>query len=74
MNSYQLSKARKISASLLASREQLGLTNHKLAQLVALADADTWRKLSFAAGVAVADLACKAAVIGMLRKRGIHAA
>jgi hypothetical protein len=71
MNRYQISKARKIAAfvTACAAKTKRATTAHELCKLVALMDADQWRTLAFQAGVAVADLDCKAATLAILRKR-----
>ena len=72
-NSYQLRKARQIANYLLARRDESTLTRLELAKVVAIMNADEWRTVVFAAGVPVADLSCKAAVLALLRGRSIHA-
>lgn len=69
-NAYQLRKARRIVAMLTAADHSL--TRHQLAQAVALMSFDQWRTVAFAAGMPVADLDAKAAVLALLRGRTIH--
>jgi hypothetical protein len=66
-NPYQCRKARVITAHLLAAQAQSSLTRHQLARCVALMNFAQWQTVAFSAGVPVADLDCKAAVLGMLR-------
>jgi hypothetical protein len=73
MNSYQTSKARRIVAVLCAAQAESSLSRHELTKLVTLMSADQWRAISFAAGVAVADITAKAAVLAYLRERAPHA-
>jgi hypothetical protein len=70
MNRYQLAKARAIVAYLASLN--VSHTRHQLAQCVALMDFDAWRTLAFSAGVPVADLDAKAAVLALPRGRTIH--
>ena len=72
-NAYQIAKAKKIAAFLLECREQSTLGRLELAKVVAIMDAAQWQTVCFAAGVPVADLSCKAAVLALLRGRSIHA-
>ena len=71
-NSYQIAKAKAIVGMLLSAQENSSLSRHQLAQVVALMDADQWRTISLTAGVPVADLDCKAAVLAILRGRTPH--
>ena len=66
-NAYQVRKAKQIANFLLECREQSTLGRLELAKVVAIMDANQWRTVSFAAGVPVADLLCKAAVLALLR-------
>ena len=72
-NPYQIAKAKKIAAFLLECRDMSTLGRMELAKVVAIMNADEWRTVVFAAGVPVADLSCKAAVLALLRGRSIHA-
>ena len=76
LNGYQNSKALTIANFLRdsADRTMEATTPHTLARCVALMTHDEWRSVSFAAGVPVADLQCKAAVLGLLRARAPHVA
>jgi hypothetical protein len=71
-NAYQRRKARSIVALLLSAQAQSTLTRHQLARSIAIMSADEWRAVAFTAGVAVADLECKAAVLAMLRESAPH--
>jgi hypothetical protein len=75
INRYQIAKARKIAAYLQASADATmeATSAPMLAKCVAIMSADEWRTISFAAGVANADIEAKAAVLAMLRGRTIHA-
>lgn len=65
MTRYQLDKARKIERCLRQSFSgRRG--GPRLAKLLARADENQWRSLSFAAGVPVADKDCMAAVVALL--------
>jgi hypothetical protein len=70
-NAYQIRKAKRITEMLLAAEHTL--TRHQLARAVAICGFDEWRSISFAAGMPVADIECKAAVLAMLRERAPHA-
>ena len=70
MNTYQVRKARRIVAMLTAADHTL--TRHQLARAVALMSFGQWRTVAFAAGVPVADLDAKAAVLALLRDRTAH--
>jgi hypothetical protein len=72
-NAYQIRKAKQIANYLLARREESTLTRLELARVIAIMNHDEWRTVVFAAGVPVADLSCKAAVLALLRGRSIHA-
>ena len=75
MNSYQIAKARKIADILIAALPQSSLvTRNELARTVARLSNDDWRTISFAAGVPVADIKARQAVLAILRKRSLHAA
>ncbi len=74
LNNYQRSKAKRITAHLLAAQAQSSLTRHQLAQCVALMSFAEWRTVAFSAGVPCADLEAKAAVLGMLRTTAPHSA
>ena len=63
LSSYQLRKARTIVAY-LASLD-VSHTRHQLAQCVALMTFDQWRTVAFSAGVPVADIEAKAAVLAL---------
>lgn len=67
MNEYQKAKARKIVALLTSLQAQVN--GHELAKCVAIMSHDEWRTVCFTAGVPVADLEAKAAVLAMLRGR-----
>ena len=71
-NAYQLRKARTIARVLLSCQAMSTLTRHQLACCVALIDFAEWQTVAFQAGVPVADLDCKAAVLAMLRKTAPH--
>lgn len=70
-NGYQLRKAKTILTFLLSCKTSL--TRHQTAQAIALMSFDEWRTLAFSAGVPLADIEAKAAVLAMLRGRTIHA-
>ena len=72
INEYQLRKAKVIVAFLLDCQQNSTLSRHQLAQVVAIMDADQWQKVAFTAGVPVADIGAKAAVLALLRGRAIH--
>jgi hypothetical protein len=72
INEYQLRKARVIVAFLVGCQQNSTLTRHQLAQVVAIMDAEQWQKVAFSAGVPVADIKAKAAVLALLRNREIH--
>ena len=72
MNPYQLRKARAIARFLLSCQAQSSLTRHQLSRCVALMNFSDWQTVAFQAGVPVADLDCKAAVLAMLRKTAPH--
>ena len=76
LNGYQNSKARTIANFLRdsADRTMEATTPHTLARCVALMSHDEWRTVCFQAGVPVADLQAKAAVLGLLRARAPHVA
>ncbi len=74
MNAYQRRKARVIARHLLAAQAKSSLTRHQLARCVAIMSAREWQTVAFAAGVAVADLEAKAAVLAMLRTNAPHEA
>ncbi len=74
MNRYQRRKARVIVRHLLAAQAKSSLTRHQLARCVAIMTAREWQTVAFAAGVAVADLEAKAAVLAMLRTNAPHEA
>ncbi len=74
MNRYQRRKARVIARHLLAAQAKSSLTRHQLARCVAIMSAREWQTVAFAAGVAVADLEAKAAVLAMLRTNAPHEA
>ncbi len=71
-NKYQRRKARAIARFLLSCQAQSSLTRHQLARCIALMSDAEWRLVAFQAGVAVADLDCKAAVLAMLRETAPH--
>jgi hypothetical protein len=73
VNQYQLSKARKIADFLLGCQHASTLSRYQLAQSVAIMNAAEWQTVAFTAGVPVADLDAKAAVLALLRNRDIHA-
>lgn len=74
-NSYQVRKAAKIANFLRdsADRTMEATSPHTLARCVALMSHDEWRTVAFQAGVPLADLQCKAAVLGLLRAKAPHA-
>jgi hypothetical protein len=71
-NGYQMAKAKKIADYL---RDCAGdrMTAHQLSKCVAIMDSDQWRTVSFQAGVPVADLDAKVAVLAILRGKELHA-
>jgi len=71
-NEYQIRKAKVIAAFLLGCQQNSTLSRHQLAQVVAIMDAAEWQKVAFTAGVPVADIEAKAAVLALLRNRDIH--
>ena len=73
-NAYQLRKAKQIAASLqrAADRTMEATSGNMLARCVSLMTPGEWRTVSFTAGVANADLDCKAAVLAILRGRTIR--
>ena len=73
INAYQLRKAKQIAAFLLECRDQSTLGRLECAKVVAIMTSDQWRTVTMAAGVPVADLDAKAAVLALLRGRAIHA-
>jgi hypothetical protein len=73
MNAYQLRKAKAIVDLLTCARENSSLTRHQLAKAVSIMSADQWRTVCFTAGVPVADIECKAAVLSILQGKEIHA-
>ena len=72
-NAYQVRKAKQIANFLLECRDMSTLGRLELAKVVAIMSPDEWRAVSFSAGVPVADLPAKAAVLALLRGRSIHA-
>ncbi len=72
MNGYQLAKAKKIVAFLIECQGQSTLTRTELAKVVSLMSRDIWRTVSLQAGVPVAELPAKAAVLAMLRGKTIR--
>lgn len=66
VNKYQMKKARLIAAALLIAACQSDTPQANLSRLVARADEGQWTSLSFAAGVSVADVPCRALVITIL--------
>ena len=72
VNEYQIRKAKVIVAFLLDCQQNSTLSRHQLAQVVAIMDAAEWQKVAFTAGVPVADIEAKAAVLALLRNRDIH--
>lgn len=72
INSYQLDKAKKIVAFLLDCRSQSTLTRLELAKVVSIMSGENWRTVCLQAGVPVAELPAKAAVLKLLRGRAIH--
>ena len=74
MSAYQLSKARKIARHLIevAAKTKQETTRAELARIAARLSNDEWRTVAFSAGVAVADLPAKSAVLDILRKRAPH--
>jgi hypothetical protein len=73
VNEYQIRKAKVIVAFLLGCQQNSTLSRHQLAQVVAIMDAEQWQKVAFTAGVPVADIEAKTAVLALLRGRAIHA-
>ena len=74
MSSYQIDKARKIVDALInaAAKTKQQTTRYELAKLISRLSHDEWRTVSFAAGVPVADLPAKSAVLAILRERAPH--
>ena len=72
-NSYQLKKAKQIVSTLLTCQGQSTLSRRQLAQVVAMMSNEEWRTVTMTAGVPVADLDAKAAVLALLRGKTIHA-
>lgn len=72
MNQYQKAKARKIVALLMQAQEDSTLNRHQLAKCVALMPSRDWQTVCFTAGVPVADLDAKAAVLALLRGQVPH--
>jgi len=72
MTGYQIKKARVIAAFLLGCQAQSTLTRHQLAKCVAMMPERDWQTVAFTAGVPVADIPAKAAVLALLRGREIH--
>ena len=73
-NSYQLRKARRIAAFLrdCADKTMEATSPWMLSQMTALLTDEEWRTVCLSAGVAVADLDCKAAVLAILRGKAPH--
>ena len=72
MTEYQIRKARVIAAFLLGCQAQSTLTRYQLARCVAILSDEQWRTVAFTAGVPVADIPAKAAVLALLRGGEIH--
>ena len=72
-NGYQIRKAKQIANYLLERRHESTLGRLELAKVVSIMSADQWRTICLTAGVPVADLPAKAAVLALLRGRIIHA-
>lgn len=70
-NRYQIAKAKRIIRHLVACADATmeATSTFMLARCVAMMSHEEWRTVSFAAGVPVADLDCKAVVLAMLRGR-----
>jgi hypothetical protein len=66
MNNYQRSKAKRIVAALLSAREASSLSLMQLRRTVAHMSPEQWQAVAFVAGVPVADLAAKRAVLELL--------
>ena len=69
MNSYQRRKAQIIVNLLVASQAQSSLSRFELAKVIAHMSADQWRTICLTAGVPVADLVAKEAVLEMIRAK-----
>jgi len=69
MNDYQRRKARVIVNVLTAAQAQSSLSRFELAKAISHMSADQWRTICFSAGVPVADLPAKEAVLEMVRAR-----
>jgi hypothetical protein len=72
VSEYQIRKAKVITRILLGCQAQSTLTRHQLARCVAIMPNEDWQTVAFQAGVPVADIPAKAAVLAMLRGRVIH--
>ncbi len=72
MNSYQIRKARVIVNLLCSAQAESSLSRAELVKVVTMMSSEQWRTVCFAAGVAVADLPAKAAVLDTLRCRVPH--
>lgn len=74
INRYQLAKARRIAAFLrdCADKTMEATSPWMLSQMTALLTDEEWRTVCLAAGVAVADLEAKAAVLAILRGKAPH--
>jgi len=70
MTHYQTRKAKVIAAFLTAL--PCSLTRHELAKCVSVMSDEQWRTVALTAGVPVADLPAKQAVLRLLRSRAVH--
>ena len=66
MNRYQLRKARLIAAVLLTAACESDTPLAKLPELAARMSESDWRAVSFAAGVAVADVPARTMTVAIL--------
>jgi hypothetical protein len=69
VNSYQRRKARIIVNLLVASQAQSSLSHFELAKVIAHMSPDQWRTICLTAGVPIADLPAKEAVLEMVRAK-----
>lgn len=71
-NTYQIRKARWIADMLLKAQGNSSLTRHMLARCVAIMSDEEWRSVAFCAGVPVADIECRMAVLAILRGKSLR--
>lgn len=71
-NGYQIRKAREIVALLLKAQGNSTLTRHMLSRCVAIMSDEEWRAVAFCAGVPVADIECRMAVLAILRGKSLR--